>query len=58
MNNTKHKPNKQDSLHQQEHQQQKTRQGQGPSRQGQNSRALHQEAIPQDHEYPERRMTR
>jgi hypothetical protein len=57
MNNTKHKPNKQDSLHLQEHQQQQTRQKQGPNRQGQISRSLHQEAL-QDHEYPERRMTR
>jgi hypothetical protein len=57
MNNTKHKPNKQDSLHQQEHQQQQTRQEQGPNRQGQTSRAILDE-IAQDHEYPERRMTR
>jgi hypothetical protein len=57
MNNTKHKPDKQDSLHQQEHQQQQTRQEQGPDRQGQTSRAILSQ-IAQDHEYPERRMTR
>jgi len=57
MNNTKHKPNKQDSLHQQQHQQQKTRQEQGPNRQGQISRVPIEE-IARDHEYPERRMTR
>jgi hypothetical protein len=58
MNNTKHKPNKQDGLNQQQHQQQKTRQEQGPKRQGQNSHVPHEVVERQDHEYPETRMTR
>jgi hypothetical protein len=46
--------NKQD----QKSQRQKTRQGQGPKKRGQNSNMLRAERKHEDHEYPETRLTR
>jgi hypothetical protein len=47
--------NKQD---QKKNQRQKTRNGQGSKKQGQNPNMLHGDLKHQDHEYPEMRMTR